>query len=363
MSLYKLERCKSCTYKRREPKPKKAGVCPKCEEKLHYSKNFYFSYYLNGKKYEKSAGPDKKLAQEAEWKMKSNIAEGKVYTPVSWKNSVEELERTYPKLSPKTVEMYRNCAANLSKSFGSMNLSEITGRQLETFKSEHLQKGLSASSFNQNRSTLKRIFALSEEGWRFKKSTFTAETEIPRNRVLSEAEQTRLLRASIRKGYLYTIVLLGLSTGLRKEALLGLQFSDIDFKSNIITKPGKGGKVSEVPMTRQLRSHLKDYRLQQGFMSQYLFPSPINPKKPICDIRKAFKTACTEAEVSDVRLHDLRRSFATSVLSATGDITIVQELLSHSDISTTRKTYAHTTKDRLRAGMKEFECYIEKGTQ
>lgn len=355
LSIYKLERCRSCSYKRREKQPKKNGVCPNCGAKLCYSDNWYFSYYLHGKKCEKSAGPDKKAAQEAEWKMKLSVAEGKVYTPISWKSSVEELERTYRTLSLKTVEMYRNCVANLSSAFGSMRLSDITERHLEIFKSAHSQKGLSASSFNQHRSTLKRIFALSGVDWRFKKSIFTAEKETVRERFLSEEEKIRLVEACKKTDYLYTAILIGLDTGLRKIPLLTLRWTDINFKDNVITKEGKGGKVSSIPMTRRLKLHLMEYRMRRNRISPYVFPSPVDIGKPMTDIRKAFKSACVEAGVPDLRFHDLRRSFATSLLAATRDITLVQELLGHSDISVTRKVYAHTIKDRVHEGMKEFE--------
>jgi len=357
MSIYKLARCRSCNYKRRDKQPSKDKSCPNCFGKLYCSDNYYFSYYLGGKKYEKVAGPDKKAAQEAEWKMKISVSEGKVCTPTSWQSSVEELERTYRTLSPKTVEMYRNCVVNLSMSFGSMKLSDITERHLEIYKSARLQKGLSASSFNRDRSTLKRIFSLSGVDWRFKKSVFTMEKETARDRFLDDDEKRRLIEACEKVDYLYCIVMVALHTGLRKTPILTLEWKDVDFKQNTISKEGKGKKVSVIPMTSQLRKHLKEYRLKTGFISTYLFPNTTNLNKPMKDIRKAFGTACSEAGTPDIRFHDLRRSFATSVLAATRDLTVVQSLLGHSDISTTRKVYAHTTKDRLHEGIKEFEQY------
>ena len=353
MSLYKLERCKSCGYKRRELKPKKPGVCPACSESMYYSNNYYFAYQLSGKKHEKAAGPDKKLAQEAEWKMKLSVVEGKAYIPISWKSSVEELERTYQSLSPKTVEMYQNCVVNLSHSFGSMRLSDITERHLETFKSAHLQKGLSASSFNQHRATLKRIFALSGREWRFKKSIFTSEKETIKTRFLSQEEQCRLLGACKGRGYLYTIVLVGLDTGFRKEALLNLQFRDIDFKSNIIAKIGKGGKVSKVPMTKRLHEHLVRYRIRVGLSSPYLFPSHTNPTSPVRDIRKVLAAACREANLNDVTLHVLRKSFASHLVMATKDLSLAQTLLGHSDISTTQ-IYSHTNLEQLQSAIRKL---------
>jgi integrase len=322
---------------------------------MYYSKSFYFAYYLSGKKYEKSAGPDKKAAQEAEWKMKLSVAEGKAYTPISWKSSVEELERTYPKLSPKTVEMYRNCVANLSMQFSSMKLSDITERHLEIFKSAHLQKGVSASSFNQHRATLKRIFALSGRDWRFKKSIFTSEKETARDRFLSEDEKGRLVEACKKTPYLHMAILVALDTGLRKNSVITLIWDDIDFKENVVTKIGKGGKVHRIPLTSRLKAHLLRYRMKQGGASQFIFCNPSDPSKAMADIRKSFKTACVEAGVPDLRFHDLRRTLGSHLAMVTKDLVLVQEMLGHSDISTTRKHYAHLTDDHKKAGIKLFE--------
>lgn len=363
MRVYRFERCRDCNYKRRANKPGQAnGLCPNCGTKLYYSKNFYFTYYINGKKLEKSAGPDKKVAQEAEWKMKINVLEGKACTPTSWKSSVEELERTYRMLSPKTVEMYRNSLKNLSPYFGSMNLPTITERDLTRYKDARLQMGLSGSSFNRDRSTLKRMFALAGVEWRFRKSIFTAEKENVRDRFLSEEERFRLIESCKKRNYLFTIILLALNTGLRKTSILTLTWKDINFEDNIIVKAGKGDKISRIPMTNQLRKHLLACRLKQGLSSQHLFPSALNLDKPMMDISKAFKSACREALIPNIRFHDLRRSFATSVLAATGDLTLVQNLLSHSDINITRRHYAHTLDSSLHEGIKVFENYLgEKG--
>ena len=287
--------------------------------------------------------------------MKVDVAEGKAYIPTSWKSSVEELEETYRTLSPKSVEMYRNCVAKLSMSFGSMNLSDITERHLKTYKSQRLQQGMSASSFNRDRSTLKRIFALSGVEWRFKKSAFTMEKETVRKRILDDDERDRLMSACKKVPYLFLAILIGLDTGFRKQSILTLQWRDIDWKKNQVTKIGKGGKLSCVPLTDRLRRHLLSYRGQQSILSLYVFPSPTNPSKPITDIRKSFQSACRTAGLSNMNLHDLRRSFATSVLRATKDLSLVQDLLGHSSIETTRKVYAHVLDDHKRDGVRIFE--------
>jgi integrase len=352
MSVYRLQRCRSCHYKRRHNKS--SSSCPKCHGALHISKNFYFDYYLNGQKHTKSAGPDKKEAQEALWKKKISISEGRACIPTSWKSGVEELEGTFPNLSSKTVEMYRNCVANLSMSFSSMKLPDITGQHLKIYKEERLSMGASASSFNRERSTLKRIFSLCGVAWRFKKSIFTSEPEEPRTRFLDEMERDRLMSACKKRDLLFSVILVALDTGMRKTPILNLQWRDISFKENLITKEGKGGKVHRVPMTGRLREHLIKYRSKQKVLSMWVFPGS-DIGKPITDIRKSFSTACKEAGVPDIRFHDLRRSFASHFLMTTKDLSLTQDMLGHADISTTRRVYGHLLDEHKRSGMQIFE--------
>ena len=355
MGVYKLERCKSCGYKRRESKPiKTIGVCVKCQQPTYYSKNFYFSYYLNSKKYEKMAGANRKAAQEAERKMKVDVAEGVANIPTSWPAAVEQLERTYRNLSPKTVNMYENSLNKLGQSFDKMKLTDITDRHLQMYK-DHRLKQVSGASFNRDRSTLKRLFALSGIPWRFRKTSFEGEPENVRDRILSEEERDRLMSACKRVPYLFTAILVGLDTGFRKQSILTLHWRDIDWKKNQVKKIGKGGKLSCVPLTDRLRKHLLSYRGQQSILSLYVFPSPTNPSKPITDIRKSFQSACRSAGLSNVNLQDLRRTFGSFVTMATKDITLASELLGHADISTTRKHYGHLLDDHKRDGVRIFE--------
>jgi integrase len=355
--IYKILRCKTCSYKKREPKPAKTlGPCPKCNYfTYHASKKWYYDYHLAGRRYEVAMSSDKGITKEAECIKKTEIIRGEAGTPTSWKSGVEELEETYPRLSLKTVEMYQNCVAKLSMSFGSMKLTELTEKHLKDYKSKQLSTGMSASSFNQLRSTLKRIFALSGIDWRFKKSVFTSEKEVARDRILTADERLRLMTACKEVPYLYTVILVALDTGLRKQSILSLKWRDIEWKENQIVKEGKGGKIHRIPLTGRLRQHLKTYRLNQEILSPFVFPSSKSSSCHMMDIRKSIASALTRARLTSVRLHDLRRSFGSSIVMATKDITLASEFLGHADISTTRKHYGHLLNDHKIEGMKIFE--------
>lgn len=352
MSIYKLHRCR-CGYKKRSLEF--TGPCPKCGQALYASKNFYFSYYVNGKKKEKSAGPLKSEAIKAERKMKVEVSEGKYVDPMSWPSSVRSLEKTYRKLSPRTMEMYQNSLRHLSEFFGRLKLTDIRDHHLEDYKDSRLEAGISGAAFNRERSTLRRMFSLSGIAWHFRKTVFTAEPETARTRFLDENEKGKLMDACKKRELLFTAILVMLDTGLRKSSAFNLQWRDVNFKENLITKKGKGGKIHRIPMTTRLRDHLIKYRSSQKVLSMWILPSPVNIGKPITDIRKSFASACKEAGVSDVTFHDLRRTFASHFLMVTKDLSLTQDMLGHADISTTRKAYGHLSDEHKRNGIQTYE--------
>lgn len=355
MRVYKLERCRSCNYKKRAPKPSQAnGSCPTCDTKLYYSKNYYFTYYLDGKKREKSAGPDKTMAIELESRMRIDIADGKAYAPMLWSNAVNELRKTYRGLSPKTVSMYENSLKHLTPFLGHLKLADITDKHLRDYKDSRMSKSISGATFNRERSTLKRIFALSGIDWRFRKTVFGREKEVCRDNFLDREQQSRLIEECKKIDYLYTAILIGLDTGLRKSSILNLMWKDIDFDNNLIIKEGKGGKINRIPMTKRLRLHLLEYTMKHQIYP-FVFYNRSDPTKPMSDISKSFKTACKSAGVENLRFHDIRRTFGSFIVMSTNDITLAQELLGHSDITTTRKHYGHLLDSHLRKGVEKYE--------
>lgn len=81
--------------------------------------------------------------------------------------------------------------------------------------------------------------------------------------------------------------------------------------------------------------------------SDYLFPSRGQSEKPhMQDVRKTFEKACDRAEITGLRIHDLRHSFATFAIQGGASLYDVQKLLGHSDISMTQR-YAHMIDESL----------------
>jgi len=109
-----------------------------------------------------------------------------------------------------------------------------------------------------------------------------------RTRFLDDAERAKLLKEcqSSMNPYLYTIVILAISTGMRRSELLNLTRPDIDFeRERIILRETKNGEVRILPLVGYAQQLLKELESSRHIASELLFPGT-DPKRPI-DFRSA----------------------------------------------------------------------------
>jgi integrase len=69
---------------------------------------------------------------------------------------------------------------------------------------------------------------------------------------------------------------------------------------------------------------------------EYVFSNP-RTEKPYVDLKRAFKTACKEADISELRFHDLRHTFASCLVDNGVELITVKDLLGHSTIKMTER--------------------------
>ncbi len=143
-------------------------------------------------------------------------------------------------------------------------------------------------------------------------------------------------------------------TGLRVSELLSLQIDDINFTAGFVRCLGKGRKERIIPVNNssvmwveRYLGHSR-YTLLKGQQERSLF---LNAHGRPLTRQGFFKLLGQYAEKSgipkEITPHTLRHSFATHLLENGADLRAVQEMLGHSDISTTQ-IYTHVTKIRLR---------------
>jgi len=127
------------------------------------------------------------------------------------------------------------------------------------------------------------------------------------------------------------------STGLRVSELVSLKVNDIDLKDRTIRIRGKGNKDRIVLFDQKTKKLIKDYLHERIHESEYLlvnrFGRPLTARYVQITIKNYAKKAGIKKKVTP---HILRHSFATHLLKNGVDIRAIQQLLGHSNLSTTQ---------------------------
>ena len=143
------------------------------------------------------------------------------------------------------------------------------------------------------------------------------------------------------------------SSGLRLAEVQGLNIRDIDFSRQLLRITGKGNKTRIVPFGSKARESLVEwFKVYQIWVGTFVQDSPVfisqkgNALTPR-QIENRVKLQAQRAGVSvDLHPHLLRHCFASHMLSNSGDLRAVQEMLGHSSLSTTQ-IYTQLDFDRL----------------
>ena len=169
--------------------------------------------------------------------------------------------------------------------------------------------------------------------------------DIAKERYLTEEEARHLFEAvcdSDNPMLRYIVPILILS-GARKQEVLKARWEDFDFDRRQWRIPkSKNGKHRYVPMSDTMIQVLRSI---PGKKNVWVFPNRMTGK-PYVNIFNSWNTARTEANLADVRMHDLRHSFASFLVNSGRTLYEVQKILGHTQIKTTQR-YAHLSQDRL----------------
>ncbi|MCF6766676.1 site-specific integrase [Thiotrichales bacterium 19S3-7] len=137
------------------------------------------------------------------------------------------------------------------------------------------------------------------------------------------------------------IVLVAYYTGMRRGEIFSLGWNDIDFKTNQITLDNnntKSGKTRSIPMHKTIRKILLDMYSNSEPVG-LVFKSPITGKK-LDNIKRSWTTLMKKSQIENFRFHDLRHNFASQLIMRGENLSVVRELLGHSDFKMTLR-YAH----------------------
>lgn len=157
----------------------------------------------------------------------------------------------------------------------------------------------------------------------------------------SPLECSRLLEAA-RTPLERVLIWLLATTGLRRAELLGLDLADISTDGTELRVHGKGGVERTVPLPHPTQVVLDAYVQERGRSPGPLILSRTSRRLGATTLRRMFCRLLRRADLGDrgYTLHSMRHSYATMLLRGGTDIRTIQDLLGHSDISTTA-VYLH----------------------
>jgi integrase len=168
----------------------------------------------------------------------------------------------------------------------------------------------------------------------------------PRGRVrfLDDDERRRLICACKMSSnlYLYQIVILAISTGMRRSEILNLTWKDVDLeKGRIVLQQTKNGDRRLIPVTGLALNLLKENYAKRDQNIKFLFPS-LTSSKPI-DLRFAWEQVLKQAQIEEFKFHDLRHSCASYLAMSGASLAEIAEVLGHRTLNMVKR-YAHLSE-------------------
>ena len=241
---------------------------------------------------------------------------------------------------------------HLLPAIGKMRLDEITKRDVIRFHHGMRAKNYAIGTCNRCLILLRYAMNLAVR-WEISgvKSNPTKDVPLFENpnkmeRYLTQ-EETQQLYEAVRKSenpMLQYIIPMLLLTGARKREVLDAKWDDFDLVRQQWRIPvTKSGKPRHVPLSKGALQLLSS--VPRNDKCPWVFANP-KTQQPYRSIFNSWDTARKQAELSDVRIHDLRHSFASFLVNAGRSLYEVQKILGHTQVKTTQR-YAHLSQDTL----------------
>jgi len=258
-------------------------------------------------------------------------------------------------LSQNTIDAYNRDLSDFFD-FCGIELDEIQRTQINSYIRNLHEKKYSPTSIMRKIASLRGFFkwACANEIIKTNPALTLEQPKVPQRlpKVISPQEIEEILNQNLNKTEKVIVELL-YGCGLRVSELVNLKINDYDLNGKYLECTGKGSKDRIVPLGKKAIIAIKNYLPEREYLIQKF---NLNTKKLLINDRG--KTV-TRQEVytfihnhgkmlnKTISPHTLRHSFATHLLENGADLRVVQELLGHSDVSTTQ-LYTHISKKRLK---------------
>jgi len=171
--------------------------------------------------------------------------------------------------------------------------------------------------------------------------------ELSRLKTLSDDDIQKLIAGATNK-LTKSLISFLIYTGCRKGEVLNLKWENVDLKNDVVAIKGTKTKHDRyMPISGSLKELLKGIEKKAGCL--YVFN---NAGKKIVDFKHSFKTACRNAGLKDLRIHDLRHVFASKMVMNGTSLYITGKLLGHRTTQMTKR-YSYLVPDTLRKAIND----------
>ena len=257
-------------------------------------------------------------------------------------------------LSQNTIDAYRRDLYSFAE--GVDEIDNIDRGSINNYVRSLKEKKLASSSVIRKVASLRGFFKWAYSMGIIKKNPASTleQPKVPKRlpKVISIKEIEELLHSGL-SPIQKVIVELLYSCGLRVSELVNLKISDIDLNSKYVRCFGKGSKERVIPIGKAAKNAVLEYLPEREFL---LKKYNLNTKKllisgsgRLLNRQDIYNFIHEKGKIvhKNISPHTLRHSFATHLLENGADLRVVQELLGHSDVSTTQ-LYTHISKKRLK---------------
>jgi integrase len=259
------------------------------------------------------------------------------------------LTRIATPLAQNTVDLHNNSLKALLKRFKGKFLDQVSKSMIEDFKAaraKELKKGsetklVSPATVNRELTTLKKILNMAVDDELIIRNPARKvqpfPEQIPNVHILTFEEEFKYL--ALASEPLKSVATIMLGQGMRPDEVFRMTYENLDFTNRtILIVRGKTKNAKRtLSMSPEVFALLKERR--EKYPEQYLvFPSSRKPGYHLGSVRKAHDRVCENMGMRGAMdLYNLRHTFATrSILSGT-DVTILKDILGHSEIGMTMR--------------------------
>lgn len=331
-------------------------------------------------------GTTKKAAQEELNAIQERLKLGNYLPnkriPTFQEAAAEWLEHKKLNLRSSTWAVYEGHTRNHFNDFLHLRVDQITTKMIEEFINQRQDQGMNLSTLKKVLVSLGQIFKLAvKRGYCVRNPVSEADRPRSQGTEDEEMDNINILTPEQIKAFLdkvgaqkyHTLFTLAIFSGARQGELLGLKWSDIDWKNSQIhiqrtfnngefftTKTkGSNRKIDIGPSTMRI---LKEWKLAcPPGKHDLVFPTDAgNPMNHNNMVNRYFRPTLEAAGLDIIRFHDLRHTYASLLIEQGENIKYIQTQLGHSNPTVTLNVYAHLMKPTNQEAAMKLEDAIFK---